>query len=53
MKNKQSKIRPMKIGKRPGATYYLGYKDFTYNFSPQEVKMTNKVLRKKSNSVVC
>ena len=53
MKNKQSEIRPMKIGKRPGATYYLGYKDFTYNFSPQEVKMTNKVLREKSNCVVC
>ena len=46
-------IRPMKVGKRPGATYYLGYKDFTYNFSPQEVKMTNKVLREKSNCVAC
>ena len=28
-------------------------KDFTHNFRPQEVKMTNKVLREKSNCVVC
>ena len=33
--------------------YCLGCKDFTYDFRPQEVKMTNKVLRKKSNFVVC
>ena len=33
--------------------YCLGCKDFTHNFRPQEVKMTNKVLREKSNSVVC
>ena len=53
MKNAKSKIKPIKIGKRPGTTYCLGYKDFTHNFSPQEVKMTNKVLREKSNCVVC
>ena len=28
-------------------------KDYTHNFKPQEIKMTNKVLRKKSNCVVC
>ena len=33
--------------------YYLWCKDFTYNFSPQEVKMTNKVFREKSDCVVC
>ena len=52
LKNKQSKIKPIKIGKRPGTTYCFGCKDFTHNFRPQEVKMTNKVLREKSNCVV-
>ena len=32
--------------------YCLGCKDFTHNFGPQEVKMTNEVLREKSNCVV-
>ena len=49
MKNTQSEIKPIKIGKRPGTTYYFGCKDFTHNFRPQEVKMTDKVLREKSN----
>ena len=31
----------------------FGCKDFMHNFRPQEVKMTNKVLREKSNCVVC
>ena len=53
LKNKQSKIKPIKIGKRPGTTYCFGCKDFIHNFRPQEVKMTNKVLREKSNFVVC
>ena len=53
MKNTQSEIKPIKIGKRPGTTYCLGYKDYTQNFRPQEVKMTNKVLRQKSRCVVC
>ena len=53
MKNIQSKIKPIKIGKRPGATSCLGCKDFTHNFRPEEVKMTNKVLREKSNCIVC
>ena len=46
MKSTQSKIKPIKIGKRPGTMYCFGCKDFTHNFRPQEVKMTNKVLRK-------
>ena len=37
----------MKIGKRPVTTYCFGCKDFTHNFRPQEVKMTNEVLREK------
>ena len=53
MKNTQSKIKPIKIGKKPGTMYCLGSKEFTHNFRPQEVKMTNKVLREKSNCVVC
>ena len=43
----------IKIEKRPGRTYFFECKDFAHNFRPQEVKMTNKVLRKKSNCVVC
>ena len=53
LKNTQSEIKPIKIGKRSGATYCFGCKDFTHNFRLQEIKMTNKVLREKSNFVVC
>ena len=53
MRNIQSEIKPIKIKKRPRTMYCFGCKDFTYNFRPQEVKMTNKVLREKSNCVVC
>ena len=53
MKNTKSEIKLIKIGKRPGTTYCFGCKDFTHNFRPQEVKMTNKVLREKSHCVVC
>ena len=53
MRNTQSEIKLIKIRKRPGATYCFGCKDFTHNFRPQEVKMTNKVLRGKSNCLVC
>ena len=49
MKNTQL----IKIEKRPGRTYFFECKDFAHNFRPQKVKMTNKVLRKKSNCVVC
>ena len=49
MKNTHSRIKPIKTGKELGTTYCLGCKDFTHNFRPQEVKMTNKVLREKSN----
>ena len=53
MKNRESKIKPIKTEKELATTYCLGYKDFTHNFRSQEVKMTNKVLRGKSNCVVC
>ena len=53
MKNTQSKIKPIKTGKKPGTMYCLGCKDYTPNFRPQEVKMTNKLLRGKSKCVVC
>ena len=33
--------------------YCLGCKDYTNNFKPQEVTITNKVLTEKSNCVVC
>ena len=51
--NARSKIKPIKTGKEIGTTYCLGCKDYTHNFKPQEVKMTNKILRGKSNCVVC
>ena len=53
MKNTQSEIKPIKIGKRHGTMYCLGFKDFTHNFRSQEVRITNKILREKSNCVVC
>ena len=53
MKNTQSKIKPIKTRKEIGTTHCLGCEDYTHNFKPQEVKMTNKVLREKSNCVVC
>ena len=53
MKNTLLKIKPIRIGKELETTYCLGFKDFTHNFRPQEVKMTNTVLRKKSNCVIC
>ena len=53
MKNTRSKIKPIKTGKELGTTYCLGCKDYAHNFRPQEVKITNKALRKKSNCVVC
>ena len=53
MKNTYSKIKPIKTGKGLRTTYCLVCKDYTHNFKPQEVKMTNEVLREKSDRVVC
>ena len=46
MKNTQSKIKPIKIGKQSATTYCFGCKDCTHNFRPEKVKITNKVLKK-------
>ena len=53
MKNTQTKIKPIKIEKQPGTTYCLGCKNYTHNFRPREVKMTNKVLGETSHGVIC
>ena len=53
MKNTQSEIKPIKIGKRLRTMYCFGFKDYTHNFRAGKVKMTNKVLREKSHCVVC
>ena len=53
MKNTQSKIKPIKIGKQPGTTYCFECKDYTKNFRRQQVKMISKVLREKSHCLVC
>ena len=53
MKNTQSKIKPIKIGKQSGTIYCLRCKDYTKNFRPQKLKMINKVLTEKSHCVVC
>ena len=53
MKNTQSNLKPIKIGKQPGTTYRFECKDYTKNFRPEKVKMTNEILREKSNCIVC
>ena len=53
MKNTQSKIKPIKVGKQLGTMYCFGCKNLIHNFRPEKVKMTNKVLREKSHCVVC
>ena len=53
MKKQQSEIKLIKFGKKTRTTYCLGCEDFTHNFRPQEVKMTNKVPREKLNCVGC
>ena len=50
---RRSKIKPIKTGKAIETMYCLGCKDYTDNFKPQEMKMTNKVVREKSNCVFC
>ena len=45
MENTQSKIKPIKNGKQPGATYCFGCKDYAKDFRPEKGKMTNEILR--------
>ena len=47
MKNTQSKIKPIKTEKEIRTTHCLGCKNYTHNFKPQEVKMTNLILKVK------
>ena len=49
MENARLKIKPIKNRKELGTSYCLGCKDYTHNFKSQEVKMTNKVVREKSD----
>ena len=51
MKNIQSKIKLIKTGKKLQERIVQGVK--IDNVKSQEVKMTKKVLREKSNCVVC
>ena len=53
MKNTKSEIKPIKVWKQSETTYCFRCKDYTKTFRPQEVKLTNKVLREKSHCVVC
>ena len=53
MKNTHSKLKPIKAEKELGTMYCLGCKDFTHDFKPQVVKVTYKVLREKSDCLVC
>ena len=53
MKNTKSTIKLINIGKQSRTTYFLGYKEYTHNFGPEKVKMTNKVQREKSHCVIC
>ena len=53
MKNTKLEIKLIKRGRKPGTTYCLEWKDYTNNSKPQQIKMINKVLREKSDCVVC
>ena len=53
MKSVVSDLKPIKTGKQPETTYCFGCKDYTKNFRPEKVKMTNKVVREKSHCIVC
>ena len=48
-----SDLKPRKTGKKSGTTYCFGFKDYTKNFRPEKVDMTNKVVREKSHCIVC
>ena len=52
MKNTQSMTKPIKIGKQSSAMYCFECNDYTNNFKPKKVKLTNKVYREKSHCVV-
>ena len=47
MKSILSDLKRIKTGKQSGTTYCFGCKDYTKNFRPEKVKMTDKVVREK------
>ena len=49
----RKKKKTIKTWKEFRTTYCLGCKNYTHNFRSQEVKVTNKVLREKSNCAAC
>ena len=53
MKSILSNLKPIKTGKQPETTYCFGCKDYTKNFGPKKLNMTNKVVREKSHCHVC
>ena len=53
MKGILSNLKPIKSEKQPGTTYCFGCKDYTKNFKPKKVNMTNKVVTEKSHCFVC
>ena len=48
-----SDLKPIKTGKILITAYCFGCKDYTKNFRPEKVNMTNKVVRQKSHCIVC
>ena len=46
MKNTQSEIKPIEIGKTNGTTYCFGCKDYKQNFRPEKWKLQIKYLEK-------
>ena len=53
MKSMLLDLKSIKTGKKPRTTYCFRCKDYTKNFRPEKVKMTNKVVREKSHCIVC
>ena len=53
MKNTKSNIKPIKTKTQPATAYCFGCKDYNQKLRPQEVKVTNEVLREKSHCIIC
>ena len=53
MKSILSNLKPIKTRKQPGTTYCFECKDYTKNFIPKIVNMTNKVVKENSHCIVC
>ena len=53
MKSILSNLKPIKTEKQPGTTYCFWCNDYTKNFRPEKVKLTNNVVREKSHCIVC